>query len=220
MHEKITRRNLPHWDLPGAIYFVTTCLEGSIPAQGLLDLARHREAMSLQSKPAQLTEASWKQHQWKLGFVEREKWLDRSPASQHLADHRLANIVQSALLHFDRVRYDLIAWVIMPSHYHWVFRPCESWVQSLGDTADMRSPRERIQHSVNRYTALECNRLLQQRGSFWQHESYDHCIRDEGELERIVNYIHANPVKAGLVMQAEAYVFSSLHCQHQPRISF
>jgi REP element-mobilizing transposase RayT len=35
-------------------------------------------------------------------------------------------------------------------------------------------------------------------GPFWQHENYDHVIRDEGELERIIQYVIYNPVKAGL----------------------
>jgi len=39
MKEMFRRRRLPHWDVPGATYFITSCLEGSIPAQGLLDLA-------------------------------------------------------------------------------------------------------------------------------------------------------------------------------------
>ncbi len=44
-----------------------------------------------------------------------------------------------------------------------------------------------------------CNRILRRRGSFWQHESYDHVVRDEREYERILAYIVNNPVKAGLV---------------------
>jgi hypothetical protein len=39
MEEKFRRRRLPHWDLSGATYFITACLAGSIPAQGLLDIA-------------------------------------------------------------------------------------------------------------------------------------------------------------------------------------
>ena len=40
--EIIRYRHLPHWDVPGAPYFVTTCLDVSIPAQGLLDAAQFR----------------------------------------------------------------------------------------------------------------------------------------------------------------------------------
>ena len=40
--EIVRRRHLPHWDVPGAAYFVTTCLDGSIPARGLLEIARYQ----------------------------------------------------------------------------------------------------------------------------------------------------------------------------------
>lgn len=33
----------------------------------------------------------------------------------------------------------------------------------------------------------------------WQGESYDHVVRDRGELQRTVTYVMIHPVKAGLV---------------------
>jgi len=47
-------------------------------------------------------------------------------------------------------------------------------------------------------TARKCNLLLKRAGPFWHHESYDHVVRDEKELFRIIDYILNNPVKAGL----------------------
>ena len=47
-------------------------------------------------------------------------------------------------------------------------------------------------------TANECNKLLHRRGQFWHHESYDHVVRNQAELDRTVWYILQNPVKAGL----------------------
>jgi len=52
---------------------------------------------------------------------------------------------------------------------------------------------------------------LQRTGTFWQDESYDHCVSDEDELERIIRYIEHNPVNAGLVDVAELWPFSSAH---------
>jgi putative transposase len=40
--------------------------------------------------------------------------------------------------------------------------------------------------------------LLERQGTLWQREYYDHVIRDQAELARAVEYIHNNPVKAGL----------------------
>ena len=209
MQERFTRRRLPHWDEPGATYFVTTCLLGSIPAQGLLEIERVRHRLRQQSCPAGGPSDDWNTRQWKRVFATREEWLDCKPAVRYLEDQRLAAEVVKSLRHFDAERYDLIAWAVMPSHLHWIFRPCDEWVQSLGTEAEARSPRQRIQHSVNLHTARACNRLLGRTGGFWQRESYDHCVRDEEELERIVLYIHANPVRAGVVEHATDYCFSS-----------
>jgi hypothetical protein len=40
--------------------------------------------------------------------------------------------------------------------------------------------------------------MLGRQGDFWQHESYDHVVRDEAELARIVEYVRLNPARAGL----------------------
>jgi len=213
--ELIRRRNMPHWEVAGAPYFVTTCLEGSIPARGLLDIAQHRDALGKRSRPAGMSEQAWSVQCWKLTFARMEQWLDREPAVRHLADARLAGEVVDSLYHFAGERYDLLAFVVMPSHLHWVFLPLEGWVSSLGESAQVRTPRERIVHSLNRYTGRECNRLLERTGSFWQHESYDHWVRDVEELERIILYVEGNPVKAGLVASPEDWPFSSARARKE-----
>lgn len=64
-------------------------------------------------------------------------------------------------------------------------------------------------HSLKSYTAKAANTLLGLHGSFWQSESYDHWVRDEEELERIVLYINHNPVKAGLADRPHLWPFGS-----------
>ena len=201
------QRSLPHWDVPHAAYFVTTCLEGSIPAQGKLDLIEYRNELSRRARPDTVPQADWSIRNWKLQFSRTEDWLDLKPSIRHLADERLAEIVVDGFLHFAGERYDLLAFVVMLSRIHWVFRPLVAWVESLGDSA--RTPRERIVHSLNRHTAGQCNAALGLTGEFWQHESYDHWIRDEDELERIIRYIENNPVKAGLCGSPREWRFSS-----------
>lgn len=209
MQEKFSRRRLPHLDRPGATYFITTCLEGSIPAEGLLALQTHRRDLEKRERRADISPEEWRVRNWKLMFAETDRWLDLAGAVRHLEDPRLAKEVVSALQYWQGKRIDLIAWVVMPSHVHWLFTPLLEWERSLGDDADKRSPRERIEQSVNRHTARQCNTILGTSGQFWQHESYDHCVRDEAELQRIIDYIHLNPVKAGLVERAIDFPFSS-----------
>ena len=72
-----------------------------------------------------------------------------------------------------------------------------------------RKPQPVLQ-TLKGYTAREANRLLGRTGQpFWQGESYDHSVRDDREFTRIKAYIENNPVKAGLVANAEDYLWSS-----------
>ena len=80
----------------------------------------------------------------------------------------------------------------MPNHGHVVFAPLEG---SDGKYFSLST----IMHSLKLHTALEANKILGREGSFWQHENYDHYVRNEDELERIIKYVIYNPVKAGLV---------------------
>jgi len=97
MKETFRRRRLPHWDLPGATYFVTACLAGSIPAEGLLDIAQHRRDFEKRSRPEHISEADWKALCWKMTFARCDGWLDRDTAVRHLADPVLAKIVAEAI---------------------------------------------------------------------------------------------------------------------------
>jgi putative transposase len=216
--ELVRRRNLPHWDVPHAAYFITTCLQDSIPARGLLDLDHYRAELRRRPRPEKKSESEWAVHLNKLAFARADGWLDREPAARHLEDPRLARIVVDSLYHFAGQRYDLLAFVVMPSHYHWVLQPREEWVAQRKQTR--RTPREEISHSVNCYTARQCNLVLGRRGAFWQHEPYDHWIRDVDELERIILYIEGNPVKAGLVASPFDWVFSSAHDRRECKLEF
>jgi type I restriction enzyme R subunit len=216
--ELFRRRHLPHWDVPGATYFITTCLWGSIPAQGLLDLERYEASLDNRLRPANLSEQVWVMNRWKLLFARMDQWLDRSPAVRQLVHAGLARIIETSFYHFAGHRYDLLAYVVMPSHVHWVFTPRESWVNQLGLAVNDRSPRERIMHSFKRFTGRECNKQLRTQGAFWQPESFDHWVRDTDELERIIHYVEWNPVKAGLTIRPEQWEFSSAYARKLTRI--
>jgi REP element-mobilizing transposase RayT len=47
-------------------------------------------------------------------------------------------------------------------------------------------------------TARRCNQVLGRAGAFWQTDWFDRWIRDEAEWSRVRDYIHNNPIKAGL----------------------
>jgi putative transposase len=204
--ERIRRRRLPHWDVAHATYFVTTCLAGSIAATGRIDLVAYREELRRRPRDASLTNADAAIRDWKLIFARTDRWLDEDPAVHWFDSPELAKIAVDALYHFAGHQYELLGFVVMPSHMHWVFRPLPEWVATLDDPM---LARRTICKSRNQWIARECNRALRRTKQFWQHESYDHWVRDADELERILLYIEANPVKARLVVSPEQYCFSS-----------
>jgi putative transposase len=202
------RRHLPHWDIDGAPYFITACLAGSIPAAGMRELVEYRNQLQLQPRPDTVAPAEWERRQHKLWFARMDEMLDHEPAVRHFARPELAEIVRRSLAHFENARYVTLAWVIMPSHLHWLFQPLPAWSQTIPRG---RTPREAIMHSLKSFTAHECNHVLGVRGEFWQQESYDHWIRDDAELERVIAYILHNPVRAGLATSSDQYRFSSAY---------
>lgn len=80
----------------------------------------------------------------------------------------------------------------MPNHVPLVFTPLPK------DNSDDYHSLASIMHSLKRYTSRQANKILGRTGQFWQHESYDHVVRDKAELERIILYVINNPVSAGL----------------------
>ena len=48
------------------------------------------------------------------------------------------------------------------------------------------------------FTARKANRVLGRSGVFWQREYYDRLIREDGELDRAIQYVLGNPERAAL----------------------
>lgn len=208
------RRRLPHQDVEGHPIFITACLDGSLSAAGLSRISEYREKLEMRPRPADMLDADWEHYKQKLLFGFVDKLLDFESPVGHLQNSALAEIVQDAFLHFANERYRLFAFVVMPSHHHWLLLPDEQW--SIAAVKNYRtakgkqkSPREIISHSIQSYTATMCNRVRGALGQFWQHETFDHWARDEAELHRIIHYIEMNPVRAGLTATPEDYNWSS-----------
>ena len=195
------RRNLPHLDVAGGTYFVTFCLAGSLPASGALAIATQYRRRA-PHPPAGHLPSRWRAACAAAAFAATDRVLDLSPARRWLADRRLARVVEEAILHRHGRVYSLLAYVVMPSHCHLVFAP-------LADEAGGRPAREVIVRSLKRHTAAGCNRVLGRTGRLWQPESFDRVIRGTAGIERVIDYVERNPVKAGLCALPDQWEFSS-----------
>ena len=114
-----------------------------------------------------------------------------------MRDHRIAEVVEEALLHFDGERYALVAWCVMPNHVHAIAELEEEW------------PLARFLHSWKSFTAHGANKILNRSGEFWFREYHDRYIRDEEHLRTAIEYVENNPVKAGLVRVRQEWPWSS-----------
>ena len=110
----------------------------------------------------------------------------------YLSEDRVAEIVVNSIRYHDGEWFDALAFCIMPNHVHLVITPSEK-------TAETHYSLTQIMHNIKRNSAKQANQVLGRTGAFWQHENYDHWVRDQAELERIIKYVLYNPVKAGLV---------------------
>ena len=130
-------------------------------------------------------------------FVYLDRLLDRcTHGPLYLRMPEIADLVVSVIERGGGVDYTLHAWVIMPNHVHMLATP-------------LIEPAVFMQR-IKGATAREANLVLGRTGSsFWQHESYDHVVRNPREFRKIENYILRNPVKAGFVASAELYRWSS-----------
>lgn len=179
----------------------------------------YRQQLDDRKPPADLSRAVWELKKDKLVFKLMDELLDNASAVRHLEDDRQAEVVFDAFLHFANERYSLFAFVVMPSHHHWLFLPKDAWVAQSLDMLKGRTPREFLSQCLQSYTANQCNKLRGKKGQYWQHETFDHWVRDESELLRIISYIEQNPVKAGLADTPANYRWSSARLRQEHGIT-
>jgi len=158
----------------------------------------------------------------KNSFAERNKiekrhfgyyddWLDRCEfGPRWLQVDNIAQIVAKEIHDLNNNRYKLIAYCIMPNHVNLLIESLRMETSDhQGKTA--RYPVTDTLRLLKGRAARASNLELKRTGTFWQHESYDHVVRDEHELEQVILYILNNPVKAGLVKEWKDWKFTYVH---------
>ena len=194
-------RNLPHKLPLGNKFFITTRLVDSVPQNVIqqFELEQNIIIKLIEEKYANPDERKIQiGKQWKRNFANFDKYLDTSTEGNHwLKQDKIAKIISDTLHYWHKQRYDLVAFTIMSNHIHLII---DTW-----DTENYVKTVTTIMQSIKRHTARQSNILLNREGQFWQHEIYDHLIRNEKEFKNIINYIAQNPVKAGLVTDWRDY---------------
>jgi REP element-mobilizing transposase RayT len=181
-----SRGYLPHREAEHPIYFVTFRLADSLPRELVARFRKERDASEKATATGRSGADSAHLRELRSLLRRAERCLDSGLGECHMRDSRIAKIVADAIQHFRGTRYEVLAWCVMPNHVHVVFSP-------LGENR-----LEGILHSWKSFSALTANRLLRRRGPFWQREYFDHLVRNEGSLLKIIRYVKENPQKAGL----------------------
>ena len=203
-----SRGYIPHFESAEAIQHVTFHLADSLPKEVVARLNEELHAL-----PAKKQE------------VERRKrieaWIDAGHGSCVLRVPEMARMVQECLLHFDAQRYRLLAWTVMPNHVHVLFHPQNGWtvskiVASWKKFTARKSCDFRRAGSANLPIGSGDEDAIQENGvpngvpsPVWHREYWDRYMRNERHLQQAMEYIHQNPVKAGLVAEAEMWPWGS-----------
>jgi type I restriction enzyme R subunit len=172
-------RQTPAWRQEGVIYFVTFRLVDSLPQTKLEWLRREKELwLALNLEPG----TDSQRREYRERFTQTvDRRLDAGYESCILARPDFKSIMESSLMHFDGVRYELGEFMVMPNHVHAIVAPIGTY-QFTG-----------ILHSWKSFTAHEFNRILISSEPVWRHENFDHIVRSAEHLAKYETYIRNNP---------------------------
>jgi len=108
--------------------------------------------------------------------------------------------------------FTIEAWVLLPDHLHTIW--------TLPDNDDNFASRWAV---IKRIVSKRCGSLGVIRGPvsdsrdkrsespIWQRRFWEHCIRDELDFQRHIDYLHWNPVKHGYVKRVIDWPYSTFH---------
>ena len=121
----------------------------------------------------------------------------------------LRNAIEQVRITFP---FSILATVLLPDHWHLVMQ------LPAGDN-NFSSRIRRIKEEFTTFWQLkrmpECavteSQSKRRERGIWQARFWEHCVRDEDDLTRCVDYIHWNPRKHELVSKVSDWPWSSFH---------
>ncbi len=115
-----------------------------------------------------------------------------------LQSERMAQLLIEVLYDYRKQqKYLLHEFVVMPHHFHMLVTPCAA------------TTLERSLQFIKGGFSHHAHHQFGTSGQIWQTSFHDRRVRDEQEYLGFREYIHQNPVKAGLAATAEEYPYSS-----------
>jgi REP element-mobilizing transposase RayT len=134
------------------------------------------------------------------------------------ADPAACNILIRNIKHYqERYKFSILAYVIMPSHFHWIVEVNKKYgtISDIMRDIKKQSAVEIMSYLTNEKYDLKMElyknaaMCYDQKRKFWMKRFDDEVIRNEKMFWAKLRYIHNNPVKAGLVDKIYDYKYSS-----------
>lgn len=189
------KRKLPHIQPKGMPLFVTIRSADPIPQRLLIEYQRYTEMLRASeiSKP---DDRELKHQNNKRAFARLDDMYHLSTGEiDFTSPASIPSLISDNLQAMQAEFCLLYAYTIIPNHVHLLLKPNERDGKPIGIAEIMRR--------FKGLTARQINLLMGRSGSLWSREYHDHWVRSAREFLNIVEYIRQNPVKAGLVKQAE-----------------
>jgi putative DNA methylase len=193
---KFSRRNLPHWLVADRTYFVTLRLKGTFPSRFLSRLREEKSRL----EQASIDEKQRSEFNRDC-FLKAEQILDAVSDVRWLDERSVAGAVIENFKWLTDRGWVIYAAVLLSTHIHLLMR------NESGRSAHLLKDIGQFK----RMTTFQINPLIQQTGSFWAREDFDHWIRTPEKFESAVRYIANNPVKAGRVKHWEEWKWTIIH---------
>lgn len=174
-----THDKLPHWHQDGKIQYVTFRLADSLPQSELKEIKGMIDSFK-ERNPEPWDKSVMLQYHRQVG-AKFEEYLDNGLGECIFRNKECRDVLKDVIMFYDNVKYDVLAFVIMPNHVHLLLRLID------------RNKLGKIMQSIKRQSSREINNRLNRQGTIWMKRYFDRIVRSEDHLKHYLSYIRDNP---------------------------
>jgi putative transposase len=128
-------------------------------------------------------------------------------------------IIDSLAFLVNEQRIWLYGYVLMPNHIHIIWRKQDNWIEKNVQQQFLKFTAQQIKFNLLDTDPFQLlnfkSTQLDRKFHFWERRPFKSRIYTREILEQKLVYIHYNPVRAGLCLFPEDYLFSSAQFYYQ-----
>ncbi len=132
-----------------------------------------------------------------------------------LLNERKDILMRSLKFMVDDKRIWLYGFVIMPNHIHLMWRRQDAWINKSTEQIFLKFIAQQIKFRMMRSESQELEQYRSTQKDriyhFWERRPYKATMYNREVAFQKIDYMHYNPVKAGLCKMPEEYSYSSYH---------